>query len=213
MFGSVNMKGKSVEEAVSSALQVLGKTREEVDVRVISEGESGFLGMVGGKEAEVEVTPKSAAGEQARIIVQEILDKMGFITLVSITKEDAETVELEIKGEDMGRIIGKEGASLDALQYITSIVLSKRREARVRVIIDAEGYRERRRLKVIEDADKYAKDVESSGKEKSIAFLSSADRRLIHMHIQEKYPNLSSASRGEGQGRQLVISPNKPDKA
>jgi spoIIIJ-associated protein len=211
MFGSVIMKGKSVEEAVGSALQVLGKTREEVDVRVISEAEGGVLGMFG-KEAEVEVTPKSAAGEQARIIVQEILDKMGFLTLVSVTKEEADTVELEIKGEDMGRIIGKEGASLDALQYITSIIISKRREARVRVIIDAEGYRDRRRKKVIEDADKYAKDVEQSGKEKSIPFLSSSDRRLIHMHIQENYPNLSSASKGEGQGRQLVIAP-KSDKA
>ena len=58
----------------------------------------------------------------------------------------------------------------------------------------------------------YAKDVEQSGKEKSIPFLSSSDRRLIHMHIQENYPNLSSASKGEGQGRQLVIAP-KSDKA
>jgi spoIIIJ-associated protein len=200
MFGSVIMKGKTVEEAISSALQVLGKTMDEVDVRVITEPEGGVLGVFGGKEAEVEVTPKAAIGEHACAIVQEILDKMGFITLVSITKEDAEAIELEIKGEDMGRIIGKEGAALDSLQYLTSIILGKKRGARVRVIIDAEGYRERRKQKVIEDADMYAKEVEASGKEKSLPFLSSADRRLIHMHIQEAYPKLSSESRGAPKG-------------
>jgi len=207
MAGSVNMKGKTVDEAIGLALQVLGKTREEVDVKVISEGESGVLGVFGGKEAEVEVSPKTALGEQAKAVVQEILDKMGFLTLVSIKAEEGDTVHLDIKGEDMGRIIGRAGSSIDSLQYLASIILSKKHSTRVRVLVDAEGYREKRQKMVIQDAEVVAKEVESAGKEKAMPPMSAADRRIIHMYIQESRPNLTSYSRGEGAGRQLVIAP------
>jgi spoIIIJ-associated protein len=209
MNSSVRMKGKSVDEAVKLALEVLGKTKEDVDIRVINEAEGGVLGVFGGKEAEVEVSPKLPIDEAAKHLTQEILDKMEYITLVSIVKVEEGTVFLDIKGEDMGRIIGKEGATLDALQYLVSVILGRRQLNRVRVIIDAEGYRERRRIQVIEDADRVANDVQKTGKERSLPSMSAADRRLVHIHIQEKYPSLSSYSRGEGIGRQLVISPKE----
>jgi spoIIIJ-associated protein len=207
MTGSVKMKGKTVDEAVGLALQVLGKGREEVDVKVLSEGESGLLGVFGGKEAEVEVSPRMPVGEQGRAVVQEILDKMGFLTLVSIKAEEGDTVNLEIKGEDMGRIIGRAGSSIDSLQYLSSLILSKKHSKRIRVLVDAEGYREKRQKMINQDADVVAKEVESTGKEKAMPPMSAADRRLIHMHIQETYPDLTSYSRGEGSGRQIVLAP------
>lgn len=207
MAGTLKMKGKTVDEAVDLALQVLGKTREEVDVKVLSEGEGGLLGVFGGKEAEVEVSPKMPIGEEGKAVVQEILDKMGFMTLVSIKSEEADTVNLEIKGEDMGRIIGRAGSSIDSLQYLASLILSKKHSKRVRVLVDAEGYREKRQKMVTQDADVVAKEVESSGKERAMPPMSAADRRIIHMHIQENYPNLTSYSRGEGSGRQIVLAP------
>ena len=211
MSGSVKMKGKSVEEAITMALQVLGKTREEVDVNIISEGESGVLGVFGGKEAEVEVSPKMAMGEQARTVVQEILDKMGFMTLVSIKSEDSETANLDIKGEDMGRIIGRAGSAIDSLQYLATLILSKKHGKRIRVLVDAEGYREKRQKMITQDADAAAKEVEKTGSEKAMPPMSAADRRIIHMHIQENFPGLVSFSRGEGQGRQLIIAPKSEE--
>lgn len=207
MTGSVKMKGKTVDEAVGLALQVLGKGKEEVDVKVLSEGESGLLGVFGGKEAEVEVSPKMPIGEEGKAVVQDILDKMGFMTLVSIKSEEGDTVSLEIKGEDMGRIIGRAGSSIDSLQYLASLILSKKHSKRIRVLVDAEGYREKRQKMINQDADVVAKEVESTGKEKAMPPMSAADRRLIHMHIQETYPNLTSYSRGEGSGRQIVLAP------
>ncbi|MFH1709623.1 MAG: RNA-binding cell elongation regulator Jag/EloR [bacterium] len=208
MAGSVKMKGKSVEEAITMALQVLGKTREEVDIKILTEAEGGVLGVFGGKEAEVEVSPKGALGEEARAVVQEILDKMGFLTLVSIKQEEGDTIHLDIKGEDMGRIIGRAGAALDSLQFLASLILSKKHSTRVRALVDAEGYREKRQKVVTQDADIIAKEVEKTGSEKPMPPMSAADRRVIHMYIQENFPNLTSFSRGEGQGRQLVIAPS-----
>jgi spoIIIJ-associated protein len=207
MAGSVKMKGKSVEEAVSMALEVLGKTRDQVDVRVLSEAEGGVLGVFGVKEAEVEVTPKMPMGEEARSVVQEILDKMGFLTLVSLKSEEGDTVSVDIKGEDMGRIIGRSGSSIDSLQYLASLILSRKHSKRVRVLVDAEGYREKRQRVVAQDASLVAKEVEKTGNERAMPPMSAADRRIIHMHIQENFPNLISYSRGEGSGRQVVIAP------
>ncbi len=210
MANAVTMKGKTIDEAVNSALQVLGLGREDVEVRVISEPEAGVLGMFGGKEAEVEVSPKLPVGEEAKGVVQEILDKMQFITIVSIKNEETDTVYLDVKGEDMGRIIGRAGATIDALQYLSGIILSKKHARKIRIIVDAEGYRDKRKQQVTEDAELIAKDVEKSGKEKVLPPMSAADRRVIHMFIQESFPGLTSFSRGEGSNRQLVIAPKEP---
>jgi len=209
MAGSVRMKGKTVEEAIDLALQVIGKKREEVEVKVLSEPEAGVLGVFGGKEAEVEVFPKISLGEEARGLMQEILDKMRFMTLVSIKGEEGDNISLEIKGEDIGRIIGRGGATIDSLQHIASIILSKKHGKRVRVLVDAEGYRERRKKIVTEDAEKIAKEVEKSGKEIAMQPMSAAERRLIHIYIQETFPKLITYSRGEGENRQVVIAPKK----
>lgn len=212
MAGSVKMKGKTIGEAIEMALQVLGKTREEVEVKVLSEPESGVLGVFGGREAEVEVSPKIGQGEQAKALVQEILDKMGFLTLVSLKGEEGDTVQLEIKGDDLGRIIGRAGATIDSLQHLATIILSKMKAKRIRVLIDAEGYRERRQKMVIEDAEKIVKEVEKSGKEMSLPPMAASDRRIVHMFIQESFPNLTSYSRGEGANRQVVIAPKTAGK-
>jgi spoIIIJ-associated protein len=211
MSGSVKMKGKSVEDAIDMALQVLGKTREEVDVKVISEAEGGVLGVFGGKDAEVEVSPKLPVGEESKSVVQEILDKMGFLTLVALKGEEGDNVQLDINGDDMGRIIGRAGATIDALQFLSSLILSKKHSKRVRVIVDAEGYREKRQKMVIRDAEVIAKDVESSGQEKALPPMSAADRRVVHMFIQESFPNLTSYSRGEGSDRQVMLAPKTPE--
>jgi len=213
MANSVRMKGKSVDEAVESALQVLGLKKEEVDIKIINEAEGGVLGVFGAKEAEVELYPKVSLALEAKEVLQGILDQMKFLTLVSVKTDEPDLTQLDIKGEDMGRIIGRSGATIDALQYITSTILSKRHEGRVRVIVDAEGYRDRRKKIITEDADAVAREVEKSGKEKSLPPMTANERRLVHLYIQENFTNLSSYSRGEGAGRQTVIAPKTEEKA
>ncbi|HNQ97066.1 MAG TPA: Jag N-terminal domain-containing protein, partial [Treponemataceae bacterium] len=128
MSGSVRMKGRTTEEAIKSALEVLKAGREEVDVRVISEGEQAVLGVFGGKDAEVEVKIKLDIAEEAKNILQDILDRAGHITQVYIQDDTAETASLEIKADDPARVIGKDGATLAAIQYLVSIISNRGKE-------------------------------------------------------------------------------------
>lgn len=206
-MSKIKMKGKNVEEAVSIALEVLGVGRDDVDVQVISEGKGGMLGMFGGEDAEVEVSLKEELRERGRRLLQEILDKAGFVSIVSAVGEDAERVYLEIKGDDMGRIIGKDGAALEALQTIVSSVLSKAAQKRKYVSIDADGYRKKKEEKMKKTAEEAIGEALAGGREVALPPMSASDRRLIHMAVKED-GRATSISRGEGMSRRVAILPS-----
>jgi spoIIIJ-associated protein len=189
-------------------LAVLGVSREQVEVKIISEGRPGVLGVIGGEEAEVEVILKEGLGEEARQALQNILDKMGFLAMAEVTREEDGQVVLEVRGEDMGRIIGKEGSMLRALEIIVSTMLFKLFSKPVSVIIDAGGYRKKRAGALERLADEVAEEVWRTGEEKALPPMSSSDRRIIHLHLSNN-PKVMTFSRGEGKERRLVIAPKK----
>ena len=199
------IKGKNVDEAVESALKVLGLTKKQVDVRVINEGKGGVLGVFGGEEAEVEVSEKMERDELARTFLQDILDKMGFIALANVNGMDGDRILLEIKGEDIGRIIGKDGATLNALQSIVSTMLGRKLKERTRVTVDAEGYRDRRQQAIERIAEEACRDVERVEVEKMLPPMSPADRRYVHMWVKN-HPKLASISEGERDRRRVIIT-------
>lgn len=201
----IRMKGKSVDDAVKAALEVLGGKEEDASVVVISEGKAGVLGVIGGEEAEVEVVLKQGTAEDAKQILQDILDKMSFVAAVE-SKAVEDVVKLDIKGEDMGRIIGKEGATLKALEILVASALRKIYGERVRISIDAGGYREKRGKALERLAKDAADEVAKSGEEKALPHMSAADRRIIHMFLRDN-PKVTTFSRGEGRERRLIIVP------
>lgn len=201
----IRMKGKTVDEAVNAALEVLGGKKEEAKITVISEGKAKVLGVIGGEEAEVEVLVRGALEEDARQVLQEILDKMLFLAVVDGRKTE-EGVELEIKGEDMGRIIGKDGATLRAMEILVSSIFGRLYGERVRISIDAAGYKEKRKKALERLANDAADEVAKTGLEKVLPPMSAGDRRLIHMCLKEN-SGVTTFSRGEGRDRRLVIAP------
>lgn len=200
----VKMKGKNKEEAVKAALEVLGGSEAEAVVKVLNEGRSGMLG-IGGEAAEVEVTIREGRLKDSIQVLQEILDKGGFLSMVEGT-EDGERINLNVKGEDMGRVIGKEGATLKALGILTSTIISRTYAEKVRISIDAEGYREKRTKALERLAKEAADEVAESGQEKVLPYMEAADRRAIHMFIAEN-DKVKTYSQGEGRDRRLVIAP------
>lgn len=202
---SVRMKGKTVEEAIESALTVLGAKRDDVDINIISEGKGGVLGVFGGEEAEVEVKLKKSLSEDIKTWIQGILDKAGLMTLVR-AEESKDVVKIDIKGEDFGRIIGKRGAMLQSLQALASAFATKRAGKPISVIIDAGGYVEKRNKKLRRMAEEAIKKVERTGKEQALPPMSASERRIVHLIVKEN-KNVSSISRGEGEGRRVVIMP------
>lgn len=204
---SVRMKGKSVEEAKKAALEVLGAEEGKTTTKIISEGKAAIMGIIGGEEAEVEVIVKEPPEEEAKQILQNILDKMGFLAMVE-AKTEEETILLAVKGEDMGRIIGKEGAMLKALETIVGSMLWKSMGERKRVSVDAGEYNKKRINALERLAEEVAKEVEKTGTEKTMPALSAFDRRAIHLFLQ-KNTKVTTYSTGEGKERRLVIVPRK----
>jgi spoIIIJ-associated protein len=203
---TVKMKGKTVDEAVDAALAVLGISRDKAEVKVIMEGKPAMMGIIGGEEAEVEVASMEEWPEEARQILQNLLDKMGFLAAAEIGPVQQDDVVLLVKGEDMGRIIGKEGAMLKALETVAGGILFKLVKSRHRVNIDAGGYREKR-IKALERlALEIADEVEKSGKEKIMPYLEASDRRIVHSSLTN-HPGVTSFSQGEGKDRRMVIAP------
>ncbi len=203
---TVIMKGKNVEEATDAALAVLGEKKENAIIRVINEGKPAMLGVIGGEQAEVEVKIKEPLQEEVRQITQTILDKMGFIAMVDRAEPEEGGVQISIKGEDMGRIIGKEGAMLKSLEIIIGSILWKQTGERVRVGVDAGGYKEKREKALQRLAEDVVKEVIETGKEKEMPRMTAADRRIIHLYLKDN-GKVETMSYGEGTERKLVIKP------
>ncbi|MFH1826458.1 MAG: RNA-binding cell elongation regulator Jag/EloR [bacterium] len=203
---SITMKGKSVDDAVKAAMEVLGGKKENAEVKVIKEGKGGVLG-IGSEEAEVEVVLKEGKLEDCKKFLQDILDKMSFVTIVDASESD-DSVNLNVKGDDMGRIIGKEGATLKALEVLVSTAVSRVYGERVRVSVDAEEYKEKRRQALERLAKDAAEEVAANNLEKVLPPMTPADRRIIHMSLQED-SRITTYSEGVGKERRLVIAPKK----
>lgn len=208
IMDKITFKGGSLDEAIDGAAKVLGISKDEMGHRVLDEGKSAMLGIIGGKETEIEAWKKVPLDEEARDMMQEMLNKMHLLAVAEAKIGEQGEVLVEVKGEDLGQIIGKDGATLTSLQIVISTALSRRHACRVRVYVDAGGYKEKQAQAIERIANSAAKDVESTGEEKFLPPMSPAERRIVHMALRDN-PNVTTHSEGEGKERRLVISPKK----
>lgn len=209
---NIKVKGSSLEEAIEGAAKILRVEKDQIEHRIIEEGKPGMLGIIGGKETEIEAwkkippSPPRRASEEACQMMQDILDKMGLLAVAETKIGEQGEIFVDVKGEDIGQIIGKDGATLAAIQTVISTALSHRHSMRVRVYVDAGGYKERQAKAIERLAIGAAKDVEDAGKEKILPPMSAAERRIVHVVLKDN-PKVTTHSEGEGNQRHLVISP------
>jgi len=201
----VRVKGRTVEEAIEGALKILGLTREQIEYSIISEGKSGMLGLIGGEEAEIEVRKKMNKVQAGEEFLQGILERMKIMAAAE-GKEEEGGIGLNINGEDLANIIGKDGNTLAALQALVGAALSHRFAERVRVNLDAGGYKEKKANVLRRLAKDAANDVASSGQEKVLPPMNAAERRIVHIALKDE-EKVQTFSRGEGPDRRLVIAP------
>lgn len=205
---TVKMKGKTAEEAIKSALQVLNISRESAEIKIIDEGETGMLGVFGGRDAEVEVRAKAGVEEKAKTALQNCLDKMGFIAQAYVVDNNAEYVSLEIKGDDISMIIGRDGTTLDSLQTLVNVIANKNSESRKRILIDAGDYRKKQEKRVEKIAQECAEEALVAGKDIELPPMNARERRIVHLTIKAM-GNVTSQSTGERNDRRVIISPKK----
>lgn len=220
MVENLEVSGKTVEEAIEHALQQLGLTRDQVEVTVLNKGKSGFLGM-GAEEAIVKVTALVQAQQEgdtaavAKEALEELLKRMKLTAQVEIGSDTPETSEseaapiaLEVKGDDLGILIGRRGETLAALQYILRLIVAHRQKARVPLTIDIEGYRQRRYRSLRELALRLAQKAISTGQSMTLEPMPADERRIVHLALSVN-PDVVTQSIGEGEMRKVVIMPRK----
>lgn len=216
---------KNVEEAIELALRELDATREEVAVEVLSPGKPGLLGF-GAEAARVRVTLIDAeldtqgAGEneqqfvddkstvEARDLTRELLSLMKVSASTQIRDSfvsNQDSPILEIEGEDSGLLIGRRGETLSSLQFLVNYLLQRRMGHHSRIILDVEGYKERRNRAMRELANRMADKVVTTGRPVTLEPMPAAERRMIHIALAE-HPQVSTQSAGEGTARKVRIS-------
>ncbi|MEF2969203.1 RNA-binding cell elongation regulator Jag/EloR [Paenibacillus sp. M1] len=228
--------GKTVEEAVRQGLAKLGTTEDQVAVNVLEQPSKGFLGLIGVKEAKVELTllsedspsvpsQGSPAKERSPVIreeqgtsahsgqdpyevaasfIRDVGASMNLQIDVEIIHKKDNTV-LNISGSDLGVLIGRRGQTLDSLQYLTNIIANRYSDSFIRIVLDAENFRERRR-KTLEDlAVRLAGRVVRTRKDVALEPMSPQERKVIHSKLQD-HPEVKTYSKGEEPNRRVIIT-------
>ncbi|MBX5435781.1 MAG: protein jag [Alicyclobacillaceae bacterium] len=205
--------GKTVEDAVTSALVRLGVTRSQASVRVIREPVKGLFGLIGGRDAEVEVTVVLPPEEAAKQFLAELLRQMGLDASVKLHPAPSDSgahfaLEVVCAESALPFVIGRHGSTLDALQYLVNVVANRERvqEGYVRFIVDAADYRRRRRQGLCELADRAASRAVRTRRSVSLQSMPAADRKVIHTYLQQR-SDVTTTSEGVEPNRKVVIVP------
>jgi spoIIIJ-associated protein len=219
---SVEAEGETVGEAKWSALRELerrfpGLDKSSVRFAVVSEGERGLLG-VGYSPAKViasvenavaaphpaEEEPGSPAA-RLRELIERIASALGAPVAVAIG-EDEDSIVATLTGPDLGLVIGKHGKTIDAIQYLANAIVWRGYEVRKSVVVDAAGYRERRRASLEQLADRAAGEASAARKEVPLEPMSAVERKIVHVYLQER-EDVETTSEGTEPNRYVVVKP------
>ncbi len=204
MAYSVEKTARTVQEAVVMALEEMNADENDVNVEVIDEGNKGIFGIIGNKMAKVKVTLKESRGEKAKDFLLNVFNMMKINADIDM-KEDEDSILLDIKGNDMGVIIGRRGETLDSLQYLSSLVANKDSENYKRVVVDIENYRMKREETLINLANRLAEKVVKYKKNVTLEPMNPYERRVIHSALQNNR-FVETYSTGDEPNRKVVIT-------
>lgn len=202
---------KTVDEALTNAMLEMGTTVDNLEYEVIEKESSGFLGMFG-KPARIKVRFKQSLENTARTFLDKVFKAMDIKTDIDmIYNEENEMLEINLVGEDMGVLIGKRGQTLDSLQYLVSLVINRNTEDYIKVKLDTENYRARRKDTLENLAKNIAYKVKRNRRSVTLEPMNPYERRIIHSALQnDKF--VETYSEGEEPYRKVVISYKKTNR-
>lgn len=208
MLKEVMKEAKTVEEAVELAAEELGVTADALTVEVLREPQKKALGLFGGMTAQIRATVKEqSVAAAAESFLRDVLAGMGVEQVtITVTEEDGNCT-LSLEGEDLGFIIGRRGDTLDALQYLTSLVANRVGGSYHRVSINIGNYREKREKTLSGLAHRAAVRAAKNGRNTSLEPMNPYERRIIHTAVQ-KVEGATSYSVGSDPNRHVVIAPS-----
>ena len=207
----IEVSAKTVDDAITEACQKFTVTSDKLEYEVIEEGKSGVLG-IGAKPAVIKVRVKSSVEDKAKDFLKDVFAAMNLTVVVDVIyNEEENTMDVDLYGDEMGILIGKRGQTLDSLQYLVSLVVNKDTENYIRVKVDTENYRKRRKETLENLAKNISYKVKRTKRPVSLEPMNPYERRIIHSSLQnDKY--VTTYSEGDEPFRHVVVVLKKYDK-
>lgn len=207
----IEFKGKTVDEAVTTASIQFGIASNELDYKIVDKGNTGFLG-INKKPAVIMARRKETVVDKTEVYLDALFKAMNIDTVVDIQyNEEDRNMNINLTGQEMGILIGKRGQTLDALQYLISLFVNKESENYIRVKLDTENYRARRKETLEQLAKNIAIKVKRYKKSMSLEPMNPYERRIIHSALQnDKY--VTTRSEGDEPNRYIIVELKKYDK-
>ena len=204
----VEFTAKTVDDAITAACQKFLVTSDRLEYEVMEEGSSGFLGF-NAKPARIKAKVKETVEDKARAFLDDVFAAMHMTVLVEVSfNEEEKVMDIELKGDDMGVLIGKRGQTLDSLQYLVSLVVNRDSDDYIRVKVDTENYRKRRKETLENLAKNIAYKVKRTKRSVSLEPMNPYERRIIHSTLQnDKF--VTTHSEGEEPFRHVVVTLKK----
>lgn len=199
---------KTVSDAVTAACQQFLVTSDKLEYEVLEEGSTGFLGF-NAKPAVIQARVKLTVEDKAVGFLNEVFAAMNLnVVIEAVYNELDRQLDINLNGDEMGILIGKRGQTLDSLQYLVSLVVNKEAEEYIRVKVDTENYRKRRRETLENLAKNIAYKVKRSRRPVALEPMNPYERRIIHSALQnDKY--VTTHSEGEEPYRHVVVTLKK----
>jgi spoIIIJ-associated protein len=216
----VEATGETVGEAKWAALRELEKQRPGVDksavrFQVVSEGERGLLGVgyaparvIATVDADAEPAPRdeSLLVADVRALVERITAAIGVVGRIDL-REDADSITATVAGADLGMLIGRHGQTIDAVQYLANAIMFRRYpDERKEVVVDAAGYRARRRASLEALAVRSAQRAIADSEPVELEPMTAVERKVVHLRLKE-FAGVETTSNGTEPNRYVVITP------
>lgn len=204
----IEFSAKTVNDAITEACQKFVVTSDKLEYEVVEEGSSGFLG-IGSKPAVIRAKVKSSIQDIARDFLKSVFEAMNLVVVIDINYDEVNnSMNIDLSGDEMGVLIGKRGQTLDSLQYLTSLVVNKDVENYIRVKVDTENYRKRRKDTLENLAKNIAFKVKRTKRPVSLEPMNPYERRIIHSALQnDRY--VVTHSEGDEPYRRVVVTLKK----
>ena len=204
----IEVSAKTVNDAITEACQRLGVTSDKLEYEVVEEGTTGFLG-IGAKPAIIKAAVKVeeiSVEDKAKNFLNDVFEAMNLTVVVDVKYDEVQNnMDIDLSGDEMGVLIGKRGQTLDSLQYLVSLVVNKDVDDYIRVKVDTENYRQRRKDTLENLAKNIAYKVKRTRRSVSLEPMNPYERRIIHSALQnDKY--VTTHSEGEEPFRKVVVT-------
>ena len=201
----MEFSAKTVNDCITNACQKFAVTSDKLEYEVVTEGSTGFLGF-NAKPAIIKARVKYSVDETVREFLNKVFAAMNLTVVIDIKyNEENATMDIDLSGDEMGVLIGKRGATLDSLQYLVSLVANKESENYIRVKVDTENYRQRRKDTLENLAKNISYKVKRTKRSVSLEPMNPYERRIIHSALQnDRF--VTTHSEGDEPFRRVVVT-------